>query len=437
MQLKEDHTSPLSNQEFDKLMAGLSFDWPDKIAVAVSGGGDSMALLLLLATWCERNDVALYGLTVDHDLRAASQDEALQVREWFLKANVPHQILKWRGNKPTSNIQSEARKARYQLMGDWCAEQGIKQLFLAHHMEDQAETFLMRLLRGSGVDGLSAMECVADLPVSNLEIQIVRPLLTVNKERLLLCLRDAGQEWISDPSNKNEDFTRVKVRNLLEQSEIDGLNSVKLSKTAQKMGRVRSLLDDLTNQAELDLVRFDVLGYAQIDGNFTENLHEEIALRLLARILKRVSGGAYVPRYEKLLSFYQDLKKDAFSGQTLSGCVIFKNKKSQIIFVREAATVKDDIKITKPKQILWDNRFIVNTNDQQGRVVAFAKIQLIELIKDAPNLKEVIYSQFDDHILRDFVLPTIPCLILEDGKVILPDLLNCENQPSFSVVLKK
>ncbi|MDG1707678.1 MAG: ATP-binding protein, partial [Emcibacteraceae bacterium] len=276
-----------------------------------------------------------------------------------------------------------------------------------------------------------------DLPVSNLEIQIVRPLLTVNKERLLLCLRDAGQEWISDPSNKNEDFTRVKVRNLLEQSEIDGLNSVKLSKTAQKMGRVRSLLDDLTNQAELDLVRFDVLGYAQIDGNFTENLHEEIALRLLARILKRVSGGAYVPRYEKLLSFYQDLKKDAFSGQTLSGCVIFKNKKSQIIFVREAATVKDDIKITKPKQILWDNRFIVNTNDQQGRVVAFAKIQLIELIKDAPNLKEVIYSQFDDHILRDFVLPTIPCLILEDGKVILPDLLNCENQPSFSVVLKK
>ncbi|MDG1707754.1 MAG: ATP-binding protein, partial [Emcibacteraceae bacterium] len=134
MQLKEDHTSPLSNQEFDKLMAGLSFDWPDKIAVAVSGGGDSMALLLLLATWCERNDVALYGLTVDHDLRAASQDEALQVREWFLKANVPHQILKWRGNKPTSNIQSEARKARYQLMGDWCAEQGIKQLFLALHV---------------------------------------------------------------------------------------------------------------------------------------------------------------------------------------------------------------------------------------------------------------------------------------------------------------
>jgi tRNA(Ile)-lysidine synthase len=295
----------------------------------------------------------------------------------------------------------------------------------------------MRLLRGSGVDGLSAMECVADLPVSGLNTLIVRPLLNVKKERLIQTLIDADQEWISDPSNKNEDFTRVKVRNLLEQSDIDGLNSEKLSKTAQKMNRVRSLLNDLTSQAELDFVIFDVLGYAVLDGGFIESLHEEIALRLLAGILKRVSGGAYVPRYEKLLSFYEVLKVGDFSGQTLSGCVIYKDMKSQIIFVREAAAVKGDIKVTDLKQYLWDSRFIVNANGRYGRIVGFTKSHLNDLVKGTPGLKEKLYGQFDDHVLRDYVLPTIPCLILECGEVILPDLLNSENQPSFSVVLKK
>ncbi|MDG1438303.1 MAG: tRNA lysidine(34) synthetase TilS, partial [Emcibacteraceae bacterium] len=308
MQLKEDNTSPLSSQEFDELMAGLSCEWPNNIAVAVSGGGDSMALVLLLASWCEKNQITLHGLTVDHGLRVASHDEALQVGDWLSDLNASHHVLKWHGDKPTANIQSEARKARYQLMGDWCVTQGVRHLFLAHHMDDQAETFLMRLLRGSGVDGLVAMERVAALPILGLDIQIARPLLNVPKERLLQTLKGFGQEWISDPSNKNEDFTRVKVRNLLAQSDIDGLNSEKLSNTAQKMGRVRSLLNDLTSQAAADFVTFDALGYAVLDGNFLEKLHEEIALRLLAAILKRVSGGFYVPRYEKLLSFYKTLK---------------------------------------------------------------------------------------------------------------------------------
>lgn len=441
MQLEEGPISPLTCQEFNELMAGLSLDGLNKIAVAVSGGGDSMALVYLLIGWCKDHGVDLEALTVDHGLRAASNDEAIKVSKWLTTLGVSHHILKWLGNKPTANIQSEARQARYELMGDWCAEREITHLFLAHHMDDQAETFLIRLFRGSGVDGLSAMERISGLPVAGKETMMVRPLLNIKKVRLLQTLKEVGQEWISDPSNENKDFTRVKVRALLESSDIDGLNSEKLSKTAEKMSRVRSLLDELTAKAYSKFVKFNPLGYVELNAKFVEDLHEEIALRLLAYIVKSVSGGDYVPRYEKLLSFYNNLKMKSFSGQTLSGCVIYQNKKGQYIFVREANAVKDVIKISSAKQYLWDNRFVVRNNGYSGSIDAFSKTVLLEMLKNAPEVKEGLYKQFDDHVLRDYLLPTLPCMILEGGEVILPSLLISGEMekiyPSFSAHFKK
>jgi tRNA(Ile)-lysidine synthase len=441
MQLEEGASSPLTCQEFSDLMAGLSFDRLENIAVAVSGGGDSMALVLLLERWCKNNNVSLTILTVDHGLRLASNDEALRVAGWLSSLTVTHHILKWEGDKPTSNIQSAARNARYQLMGNFCADKNIKYLFLAHHMDDQAETFLLRLFRGSGVDGLSAMDSMSVLPVSGNDTIVVRPLLNIAKDRLLETLKVAGQEWIFDPSNNNENFARVKVRALLEQSNIDGLNSEKLSKTAQKMNRVRSLLDDLTTQAESDYVSVHPLGYAKLDKSFVETLHEEIALRLLVKIVKHISGGDYAPRYEKLLSLYNNIKSGNFSGQTLMGCLIFCNKTREIVFVRELSAVHSGIEITDEKQHLWDNRFYVNGNKFQGRVVAFSKDILQRITKETSELKVELYGQFDDHVLRDYVLPTLPCLVLTGGEVILPDLLfseeSQEKQARFSVKLKK
>ena len=158
MQLEENKPSPLTSDEFHNLMVALNMGDIKHIAVAVSGGGDSMALCLLLKEWCTTQGVNLTALTVDHGLRVDSRTEAEQVSRWMMEASISHHILSWAGEKPTTNIQDEARKARYQLMGKWCAQNNIAHLCLAHHQDDQAETFLLRLFRGSGVDGLCAME---------------------------------------------------------------------------------------------------------------------------------------------------------------------------------------------------------------------------------------------------------------------------------------
>ena len=141
-----------------------------KVAVAVSGGADSMALALLLN---EQTNSKLIAITVDHGLREESAREAKQVKKWLEKYDIEHHILKWEGDKKNSNIQFEARTARYQLMCDFCKKNDIQLLLVAHNLQDNAETLLMRIMRGSGVDGLSA---IADATKIN-NIEVLRPLL--------------------------------------------------------------------------------------------------------------------------------------------------------------------------------------------------------------------------------------------------------------------
>lgn len=429
MQLNGGNVLPLSGDEFNDLMTAMDVGHPNRMAVAVSGGGDSMALTLLLEEWCKKENITLRAVTVDHGLRIASKKEAEDVTRWLKQYNIRHDILEWRGEKPRSNIQDAARNARYSLIAEWCKAEKIKYLFLAHHRDDQAETFLMRLLRGSGVDGLSAMKSVSSLPVSscdNNEVKICRPLLSIGKERLLKTLLDADQNWISDPSNENDNFTRIKVRNLLENTNIDGLDREKLTATAAKMSRVKSLLDDLTDKAESTFVDYNLLGYASLSQNFDKNLHEEIMLRLISRVLKKVSGRAYPTRYQKLLGLLENIRKKDFSGQTLSGVAIFPDIEGQIYFVREAANIHDEKVISEKKQLLWDNRFIIHSGKNTGTMVAFSN-EVMELVCEGNSkIKVEIYKVFNNHIIRDKLLPTLPVILTADKKVILPRFLLSE-----------
>jgi len=152
---------PLGGFEFDKLMAEAGLRPGAEIAVAVSGGGDSMALCLLAHGWCERHRGSLHALTVDHGLRAGSDGEAEGVGTWLTRLNISHDVLRWLGPKPATGLQAKARDARYGLMTEWAKARGIADILVAHNLEDQAETFLMRLERGAGIDGLAAMAPVA------------------------------------------------------------------------------------------------------------------------------------------------------------------------------------------------------------------------------------------------------------------------------------
>ncbi|MEE2997040.1 MAG: tRNA lysidine(34) synthetase TilS, partial [Pseudomonadota bacterium] len=200
-------TIPISSEEFAGFMCSAEpFKTDGPLVVAVSGGADSLGLLSLLTGWAGAKSVSLIALTVDHGLRPESGDEAALVGRWCAEMGVPHDILCWMGDKPVRGIQEAARRARYALLEDWCVRHGASDLLVAHTENDQAETFLFRMSRGSGPDGLAAMPLVS----CRGGIRIVRPLLGVSRARMEATLRAAGRTWVDDPGNADRRYTRVR-----------------------------------------------------------------------------------------------------------------------------------------------------------------------------------------------------------------------------------
>ncbi len=289
-------------------------DLGQRFCVAVSGGADSLALCLLAQKWAEENGHTLVALSVDHGLRSEAAAECQWVHETLAHYGIEHHTLIWTGDKPARAIQAAAREARYDLMGGWCKTQGIKDLLLAHHQDDQGETFLMRLARGSGVDGLSAMQKVTHRGA----LRLVRPLLDVPKAALKKYLQDKNQDWIEDPSNQNEAFDRVKMRNAMSSIEDVGLTPERLAQTALSMQRVRKTLEHFCHQWLSEYARLFEEGYVTLASNALLDENEEIVLRGLSRIGQVVGGDIYPPRLEKLCRLHKTLS----SGQdaTLMGC---------------------------------------------------------------------------------------------------------------------
>lgn len=304
----------LNTDSFSSLMAGFS-DLGQTFAIAVSGGADSLALCLLCHEWATSQGKMVVALSVDHDLRVASKDECAFVKETMQRFGIEHHTLVWDGEKPHNGIQAAARKARYQLLRDWCVVNQVRDLFLAHHLNDQAETVLMRLARGSGVDGLSAMQAT----LKRQGINIHRPLLGIPKEALVSYLTDKGLSWVEDPSNKDESFDRVRIRNAMEILSSIGLTPQRLSQTAESMQRVRSYLDDVTQQWLLRYAKLFQEGYILLNvEGIQQGRNDEIILRALSRIGMVISGEIYPPRFEKLQRLLQALRQR--ESATLMSC---------------------------------------------------------------------------------------------------------------------
>lgn len=306
--------------EWLKVHSELGSSW----AVGVSGGADSLALIFLLADWAKQSGIEIIALTVQHGLRPEAEEEAQYVARLMQRNNIKHQILYWEGEKPTSGIENAARQARYELMHDWCVAQGVKSLLIAHHKRDQAETFLMRLQRGSGVDGLAAMA-----PISKWhDLLVVRPLLQVNPEDLREYLQKNQIVWMEDSSNRCEDFLRVKIRNLLPELEsYIGLTRERICNTALEMGRVRDYLEKQTNRFIVGTVHFCGARVCFLNLDKLVNLHEEIGLRVLSALLKKIGELNYPPRMEEVERLWAVLRGNEFKGCTLGGCEIFMFQK--------------------------------------------------------------------------------------------------------------
>lgn len=290
------------------------FNIEDKVVVAaVSGGADSLALALRL----KESGKKVVALTVDHGLRPESAAEALYVSQVMSANGIEHHILEWTGHKPEKGIEEAARQARYRLMFDFCKANRIGVLATGHHLRDQAETFLLRLQRGSGVFGLSGI-----LPVSERNgIILIRPQLSDSPEALRQYLSTKHIKWVEDPMNQDEDFARVKIRHFLPELERIGIDAQCLADTAATLLKTRLFLSETADKFIESRVRFFDKVAACLSWQRLKALPQEIAMIVLGQLIKKIGAGEYSPESAEILRVLE--KADDFKGCTLGKCELF------------------------------------------------------------------------------------------------------------------
>ena len=294
-------------------------------AVAVSGGGDSVALMHLACAYARREAVVPpIVLTVDHGLRRTSAKDAKTVTGWAKRLGLKARVLTWRGKKPSTGIEAAAREARYRLMGAYLRKQRIATLFVGHNQDDQAETFLMRLARGSGLDGLAGMQPRAAWPVDGFaELVLARPLLGFGREDLRAYLRAKDQPWLEDPMNQDSAFDRIKVRQAQAALEGAGLTPARIAAAAAHLARARESLEVMTAAVLARAVRQQGKNGVVLDAAALAAAPREVGLRALASVLMTVGGATYRPRFDSLERLFERIAVgDLRGGATLHGCQI-------------------------------------------------------------------------------------------------------------------
>lgn len=291
-------------------MSALLPDHPRALGLAVSGGGDSMALMHMARHWAAQPGCVLHVATVDHGLRPEAREECALVARRAAEIGAPHDILPWAWDG-RGNLQDRARRARQDLLSNWAQARGIAHVALGHTRDDQAETLLMRLQRGSGVDGLAGMAPARhDGPVTWL-----RPLLDLRRDTLRDHLRGIGWDWAEDVSNLDPAYTRVRTRQAIAAL---GLDVDRLTETAAHMAAARQVLDHAAAQAARDIVTQDH-GDLVLDSAGLAALPGDTRARLVAAALCWVGQSPYRPRLAALRAAL-DLPR-----ATLHGCLMVQS----------------------------------------------------------------------------------------------------------------
>jgi tRNA(Ile)-lysidine synthase len=313
------------DEEANALFRGL--EGLPNIVIAVSGGPDSTALLVLAARWVKRQkkrSPKLIAVTVDHGLRPQAAAEAAAAKRLARNLGVAHTTLRWREKKPKSGLQDAARVARYRLLAQAAKRAGCAHVMTAHTLDDQAETVLFRLARGSGLTGLAGMATTSLLPVGGSEIFLLRPLLHIPKSRLVATLKVAGIAYAEDPSNKDPRFTRPRLRTLMPALAREGLDAPGLSRLAVRLRRAEATIEFAVHAARAALAPGPWRAHAPIDFDsacFAE-LPAEVGLRLLGRAIAHAGDEGPV-ELGKLEVLYDALRQaPGRLRRTLAGAMV-------------------------------------------------------------------------------------------------------------------
>ena len=344
-------SSPVDADLFAAAMQSFApFEPQPRVAVAVSGGPDSMALLLILDDWARRSGGSVLALTVDHGLRPESAEEARQVGAWAAARGIPHETLHWTGEKPDAGIQAAARRARYDLLSDACAARGILNLAVAHHADDQAETVLFRRDRDSGPDGLAGMAASRSLG----GVRLIRPLLGWPKSALIATCVLSGQDYFEDPSNRSDRYARTALRARL--ADDPGRRTAALAEAASaaagrvaRAGALNTLLGRIAEVRPDGIILFNPDGWAAAEP--------DLRRAALAAALRTAGGQAFAPDPAAVERLNAALADEDFAGLSLGGCVV-RRWRDRILICREPKRAAHPATLTAGAWRRWDGRFL-------------------------------------------------------------------------------
>lgn len=351
-------------QQFPKLCDhGLFSNLKDvsKIAVAVSGGSDSLALLVLLADWAKSSDKSLYCFTVDHGLRVEAAEEAAFVGGICADLGCHHEILTWDDEKPETGIAKAAREARYRIMAKRCRALGIEHLILGHQFDDQAETLFMRLQRKQeGSRGLAGMAAKTGYWTDEGEgIMLHRPLLALSRDELKAFLKGRSIGWITDPSNENNAYERVRVRGALQ-------DNPELCSQLVSYGGLSARFRAVTSRQAADFIDQHVsmirFGGVKLNQKELKALPEEICVLVLQVLLSAFGGRDYLPSFSDVLRLV-----GSNAGKTLSR-VHVQSSGSHWYLNREVRHLPEPVS-WDGRSIIWDRRFLIKATNVSGDLV--------------------------------------------------------------------
>jgi len=320
---------------YKKFEYTISKDIKNKnFALAVSGGADSLCLAYFSKIYSKKFKNKIYVLIVNHNLRKESYKEALKVKKILNNKKISSTILNWKGSIPKSNIQRNARDMRYFLISNYCLKKNIKYLITAHHGDDQIENFFIRLLRGSGLTGLSSMSSKAKY---DKHLKIIRPFLVLRKADLKYVTLNYFKTYIKDPSNNNKKFLRVRIRKYKKNMENEGLDTTKIIRTVDNLLSANQALNYYKNKALYKHLSFISKNKCLLNKQIFAEEAGEIIFKSFSDILSLVSGTYYPPRSKKVMNLINRAKKKNFTKSTLGGCIL-EEKNNFILISKESKT---------------------------------------------------------------------------------------------------
>ena len=351
-------SGPLADLEIAALFELL--EQSSRIALAVSGGGDSLALLDCIDRWrrSRPNSPSIIVLTVDHGLRESSQGDAEFVASLARERGLDTRILQWTGIKPQGDIESAARAARYRLLLAAAGDYGASHLLLGHHRDDQAETLLLRLARGSGLFGLAAMRRTIETGA----VTLFRPFLDIARGRLAETIAVAGLVAREDAMNSDPRFARARLRRIMPLLAADGIDPAGLAATARRLTQAAEAMDIVAARLIGRAVQVDDMAVASFAPAEFFDGPREIWLRSFLRILLAIGGDQYPPRFERLAGLADQMEGHDGSARfkrTLAGCVVEWRGGHFVVYRETGRDGLPDVPIMSGFSEIWDHRFHV------------------------------------------------------------------------------